>query len=35
MNKYKRLSLGKDEEGKRIFQDEHRYIMEKHLKRKK
>lgn len=34
MNKYKRLSLGKDEEGNRIFQDEHRYVMEKHLKRK-
>lgn len=34
MNKYKRLSLGKDEKGNRIFQDEHRYVMEKHLKRK-
>lgn len=34
MSKYKRLSLGKDEDGKRVFQDEHRYIMEKHLKRK-
>lgn len=34
MNKYKRLSLGKDEKGSRIFQDEHRYVMEKHLKRK-
>lgn len=34
MNKYKRLSLGKDENGDRIFQDEHRYVMEKHLKRK-
>ena len=34
MNKYKRLSLGKDEEGNRIFQDEHRYIMEQHLGRK-
>lgn len=32
MNKYKKLSLGKDKEGKRIFQDEHRYIIEKHLK---
>lgn len=29
MNKYKRLSLGKDEQGNRIFQDEHRYVMEK------
>ena len=34
MNKYKRLSLGKDEKGSRIFQDEHRYVMEKYLKRK-
>lgn len=34
MNKYKRLSLGKNEKGNRIFQDEHRYVMEKHLKRK-
>lgn len=34
MNKYKRLSLGKDEKGNRIFQDEHRYVMEKYLKRK-
>ena len=34
MNKYKKLSLGKDKEGNRIFQDEHRYIMEKYLKRK-
>ena len=34
MNKYKRLSLGKDKGGKRVFQDEHRYVMEKHLKRK-
>ena len=29
MNKYKRLSLGKDEKGSRIFQDEHRYVIEK------
>ena len=34
MKKYKRLSLGKDEQGKRILQDEHRFIMEQHLKRK-
>lgn len=34
MNKYKRLSLGKDEKGNRIFLDEHRYIMQKHLGRK-
>lgn len=34
MNKYKRLSLGKNEKGKRLLQDEHRYVMEKHLKRK-
>lgn len=34
MNNYKRLSLGKDEKGKRIFIDEHRLIMEKHLGRK-
>lgn len=34
MNKYKRLSLGKDENGKRIFEDEHRKIMEEYLGRK-
>lgn len=34
MNKYKKLSLGKDENGNKITQDEHRYIMEKHLGRK-
>ena len=34
MSKYKKISLGKDENGKRISQDEHRYIMEKHLGRK-
>lgn len=34
MNKYKRLSLGKDENGKRITKDEHRYIMEQYLGRK-
>lgn len=34
MNKYKRLSLGKNEKGNRIFQDEHRCVMEKYLKRK-
>ena len=34
MKGYKRLSLGKDENGKRIFIDEHRLIMEKHLGRK-
>lgn len=34
MKKYKRLSLGKDEQGKRVLQDEHRFIMEQHLKRK-
>ena len=32
--KYHRLSLGKDEDGKRIFTDEHRYMMEKYLGRK-
>ena len=31
MNKYKKLSLGKDENGKRIFKDEHRFIMEQNL----
>ena len=34
MKKYKRLSLGKDEKGNRIFQDEHRYVMEQFLGRK-
>lgn len=34
MNKYKRLSLGKDDNGNRIFQDEHRKIMEEYLGRK-
>lgn len=32
--KYHRLSLGKDENGKRIFIDEHRFIMENFLGRK-
>lgn len=32
--KYHRLSKGKDENGKRILIDEHRYVMEKHLGRK-
>ena len=31
---YKRLSCGKDENGKRIFIDEHRKIMEEHIGRK-
>ncbi len=34
MNNYKRLSLGKDKNGKRIFIDEHRKIMEEYLGRK-
>lgn len=34
MYKYKRLSLGKDENGVRIIKDEHRHIMEQHLGRK-
>lgn len=33
MNKYKRLYLGKNEEGEKIYQDEHRYIMEQYLGR--
>lgn len=32
--KYHRLSLGKDENGKRIFIDEHRFVMEQYLGRK-
>lgn len=32
--KYHRLSLGKDDNGKRIFIDEHRFVMEKHIGRK-
>lgn len=32
--KYHRLSKGKDESGKRIFIDEHRYIVEQYLGRK-
>lgn len=32
--KYHRLSMGKDNNGKRIFIDEHRLVMEKHLNRK-
>ena len=32
--KYHRLSKGKDEKGKRIFIDEHRFIMEQHIGRK-
>lgn len=32
--KYHRLSKGKDENGKRIFIDEHRYVMEQYLGRK-
>ncbi len=34
MNKYKRLSLGKDENDKKLTMDEHRYIMEQYLGRK-
>lgn len=34
MNKYKKLSLGKDVNGQRIFKDEHRHIMENYLGRK-
>ena len=32
--KYKKICLGKDDNGKRIIVDEHRYIMEQHLGRK-
>ena len=32
--KYHRLSLGKDDNGKRIFIDEHRFVMENHIGRK-
>lgn len=32
--KYHRISRGKDENGKRIFIDEHRLVMEEHLGRK-
>ena len=31
---YRRLSQGKDENGKRIFIDEHRHVMEQFLRRK-
>lgn len=34
MKGYKRLSIGKDVNGKRIFIDEHRYVMENFLGRK-
>ena len=34
MNKYKKLSLGKDKDGNRVFKDEHRLIMEQYLGRK-
>lgn len=34
MKGYKRLSKGKDENGKRIFIDEHRQVMEQYLGRK-
>jgi hypothetical protein len=34
MNNYKRLYVGKDDKGKRIFIDEHRKIMEDYLGRK-
>lgn len=34
MNNYKKLSLGKDDKGKRIFIDEHRKVMEDYLGRK-
>lgn len=33
-NNYKKLSFGKDENGKRIRKQEHRYIMEQYLGRK-
>lgn len=33
-SKYHRLSKGKNEEGKRILIDEHRYVMEQFLQRK-
>lgn len=33
-NKYHRILLGKDENGKKIFIDEHRLIMELYIKRK-
>lgn len=32
--KYHRISIGKDEDGKRVFIDEHRLIMEQYLGRK-
>lgn len=34
MYQYKRLSLGKDENGKRILKDEHRYLVEQFIGRK-
>ena len=34
MKRYKKIGLGKDEQGKKICRDEHRYIMEQHLGRK-
>lgn len=33
MNAYKKLNLGKDENGNNIRMDEHRYVMEKYLGR--